>query len=79
MASAIPVSGSTYSYAYHALGELVAMVIAACVLLEYGVAAGAVAVGWSGYFNELLDNLSAVRCPTRSPLADPRTRTTPPA
>ena len=45
MASAIPVSGSTYSYAYHALGELVAMVIAACVLLEYGVAAGAVAVG----------------------------------
>jgi hypothetical protein len=31
------------------------MVIAACVLLEYGVAAGAVAVGWSGYFNELLD------------------------
>src|SRR5690242_11713861 len=55
MASAIPVSGSTYSYAYHSLGELVAMVIAACVLLEYGVAAGAVAVGWSGYFNELLD------------------------
>ena len=48
-------SGSTYSYAYHALGELVAMVIAACVLLEYGVAASAVAVGWSGYFNELLD------------------------
>src|SRR6187455_3740001 len=47
MASAIPVSGSTYSYAYHTLGELVAMVIAACVILEYGVAAGAVAVGWS--------------------------------
>jgi basic amino acid/polyamine antiporter, APA family len=56
LASAIPVSGSTYSYAYHAMGELVAMVIAACVLLEYGVAAGAVAVGWSGYFNELLDS-----------------------
>ena len=57
IASAIPVSGSTYSYAYHALGELVAMVIAACVLLEYGVSSGAVAVGWSGYLNELLDNL----------------------
>ena len=55
LASAIPVSGSTYSYAYHAMGELVAMIIAACVLLEYGVAASAVAVGWSGYFNELLD------------------------
>ncbi len=53
LASAIPVSGSTYSYAYHALGELMAMVIAACVLLEYGVSSSAVAVGWSGYFNEL--------------------------
>lgn len=55
LASAIPVSGSTYSFTYHSMGELMAMVIAACVLLEYGVAAGAVAVGWSGYFNELLD------------------------
>ena len=63
MASAIPVSGSTYSYAYHALGELVAMVIAACVLLEYGVAASAVAVGWSGYFNELLDKTIGVTIP----------------
>ena len=63
MASAIPVSGSTYSYAYHSLGELVAMVIAACVLLEYGVAAGAVAVGWSGYFNELLDKTIGMQIP----------------
>ena len=63
LASAIPVSGSTYSYAYHALGELVAMVIAACVLLEYGVAASAVAVGWSGYFNELLDQTIGVTIP----------------
>lgn len=63
LASAIPVSGSTYSYAYHALGELVAMIIAACVLLEYGVAASAVAVGWSGYFNELLDKTVGVTLP----------------
>ena len=63
LAGAIPVSGSTYSYAYHSLGELVAMVIAACVLLEYGVAAGAVAVGWSGYFNELLDKLFGFQLP----------------
>ena len=48
VASAIPVSGSTYSYAYHAMGELVAMIVAACVLLEYGVSSAAVAVGWSG-------------------------------
>lgn len=63
LASAIPVSGSTYSYAYHALGELVAMVIAACVLLEYGVSSAAVAVGWSGYFNELTSSVLGVQLP----------------
>ncbi|MCA0322260.1 MAG: amino acid permease [Actinobacteria bacterium] len=63
LASAIPVSGSTYSYAYHAMGELVAVVIAGCVLLEYGVATGAVAVGWSGYFNELLSETIGWRLP----------------
>ena len=63
VASAIPVSGSTYSYAYHAMGELAAMVVAACVLLEYGVSSSAVAVGWSGYFNELLQNLFGFQIP----------------
>ncbi len=56
LASAVPVSGSTYSYAYTTLGELVAMGVAACLLLEYGVSAAAVAVGWSQYVNKLLDN-----------------------
>ena len=54
MASAVPVSGSTYSYAYATLGEVVAMGVAACLLLEYGVSTAAVAVGWSGYLNQLL-------------------------
>jgi amino acid transporter len=63
LASAIPVSGSTYSYAYHAMGELVAVIIAGCVLLEYGVATSAVAVGWSGYFNELLSSTIGVQLP----------------
>lgn len=63
LASSIPVSGSTYSFTYHSMGELMAMVIAACVLLEYGVAASAVAVGWSGYFNELLDTTIGVALP----------------
>ncbi len=72
VASAIPVSGSTYSYAYHAMGEFVAMIVAACVLLEYGVASAAVAVGWSGYFNELLQNLFGFQLPdalSYSPIA----------
>jgi APA family basic amino acid/polyamine antiporter len=57
LASAVPVSGSSYSYAYATLGEGVAMIVAACLLLEYGVSAAAVAVGWSQYLNELFGNL----------------------
>ena len=63
MASSVPVSGSTYSYAYTTMGEFVAMGVAACLLLEYGVSISAVAVGWSGYLNELLDNLFGVQIP----------------
>ena len=63
MASAVPVSGSTYSYAYTTLGEFVAMGVAACLLLEYGVSTAAVAVGWSGYLNKLLDNLFGSQLP----------------
>jgi APA family basic amino acid/polyamine antiporter len=57
LASAVPVSGSSYSYTYATLGEGIAVIVAACLLLEYGVASAAVAVGWSQYLNELLDNL----------------------
>lgn len=74
MASSIPVSGSTYSYAYHALGEFVAIIIAGCVVLEYGVATGAVAVGWSGYFNEFTELTMGWRLPdalSYAPIADP--------
>jgi amino acid transporter len=63
MASSVPVSGSTYSYAYATLGEVVAMGVAACLLLEYGVSTAAVAVGWSGYLNEALRNLTGVELP----------------
>ena len=57
LASSVPVSGSTYSYAYATLGEVVAMGVAACLLLEYGVSTAAVAVGWSGYLNEAITNI----------------------
>jgi len=63
LASAVPVSGSSYSYAYATLGEGVAMVVAACLLLEYGVSAAAVAVGWSQYLNQLFDNLFGFTIP----------------
>lgn len=63
LASAVPVSGSSYSYAYTTLGEVVAMAVAACLLLEYGVATAAVSVGWSGYVNKLLHNLFGFQLP----------------
>ena len=63
LAGAVPVSGSSYSYAYATIGELPAMVIAGCLLLEYGVSAAAVAVGWSEYLNELLNNLFGFKIP----------------
>ncbi len=63
LASAVPISGSAYSYAYATLGEAVAMVVAACLLLEYGVATAAVSVGWSGYVNKLLSNLFGLQMP----------------
>jgi APA family basic amino acid/polyamine antiporter len=63
LAGAVPVSGSSYSYAYATIGELPAMAVAGCLLLEYGVSAAAVAVGWSEYLNALLGNLFGVQIP----------------
>jgi APA family basic amino acid/polyamine antiporter len=63
LASSVPVSGSTYSYAYATLGEVVAMGVAACLLLEYGVSTAAVAVGWSGYLNEAVTNILGISLP----------------
>jgi amino acid transporter len=63
LAGAVPVSGSSYSYAYATLGEVVAMGVAACLLLEYGVAAAGTSVGWSQYLNALLGNVFGVQIP----------------
>ena len=69
LASAVPVSGSSYSYAYATLGELPAIGVAACLLLEYGVSAGAVAVGWSQYLNQFLDNVFSYELPAEWTMA----------
>jgi APA family basic amino acid/polyamine antiporter len=48
MASAIPISGSTYTYAYVTLGQLIAWILGWDLLLEYALGATTVAIGWSG-------------------------------
>src|SRR5574337_1066431 len=68
-ASAGPVSGSAYTYAYATLGELFAWIIGWDLLLEYGVGAASVAHGWSHYFLDFI-GLLGVRLPhawTNSP------------
>ncbi len=57
LASAVPVSGSAYSYSYAAMGELAAWVMGLLLVLEYGLAAATVAVGWSGYFGSLMADI----------------------
>lgn len=54
LSSTLPVSGSAYTYGYTTLGEFVAWVMGALLLLEYGLAASVVAVGWAGYVVSLL-------------------------
>jgi APA family basic amino acid/polyamine antiporter len=56
LAARIPASGSSYSFAYATIGEFAAFVMAACLLLEYGLAASATAIGWSAYLNNFLQN-----------------------
>jgi APA family basic amino acid/polyamine antiporter len=63
LSSMVPVSGSAYTYSYAVLGELVAWLVGWALVLEYAVAASAVAVGWSGYFVGLLHNSLGVDIP----------------
>ena len=63
LASTIPVSGSSYSYAYATLGEMVAYLVGWCLLLEYGVSASAIAVGWGQYLNEMFVDIFGWRMP----------------
>ncbi len=70
MASMIPVSGSSYSYAYVTLGEGVAFFVACCLILEYGISAAAVAVGWSGYLNKVVEIVLRIG-PAAKPVSAP--------
>jgi len=54
-ASSIPVAGSAYTFSYVSLGEFMAWIIGWDLMLEYLLAASTVAIGWSGYFQMLLN------------------------
>jgi len=63
LASMIPIAGSAYTYAYAILGEIVAWIIGWDLILEYAVSNMAVAVGFSAYFNDLLDGVFHIHLP----------------
>src|SRR5438552_1855540 len=56
-ASMIPVAGSAYTYAYATLGELFAWIIGWDLILEYALGASTIAVGWSGNFVSILQDM----------------------
>ncbi|MEK4677615.1 MULTISPECIES: amino acid permease [Bacillus] len=59
-ASTVPVSGSAYTYSYTTFGELIAWILGWDLILEYGLASSAVASGWSGYFQGLLNGFGII-------------------
>ncbi len=54
LSSTIGGSGSAYGYAYASMGEFIAWFIGWTLILEYGVAVAAVAIGWSAYVESLI-------------------------
>jgi basic amino acid/polyamine antiporter, APA family len=63
LASMIPVAGSTYTYAYATMGELVAWIIGWDLILEYAVSNMAVAVGFSAYMTDVLQSVFGIEFP----------------
>ena len=81
-AGLIPRAGSAYTYGYVVLGEFAAWFIGWDLLLEYTAIVAVVAIGISGYFNDLLGFLGDVAArngcsghPAPNPRGLPRART----
>jgi APA family basic amino acid/polyamine antiporter len=59
LATALPASGSAYTYSYVSMGERMAWFIGWSLVLEYTVCCAAVANGWSGYAADFLKSIGA--------------------
>lgn len=62
-ASTVPVAGSAYTFSYASLGEFIAWIIGWDLILEFIVGASTVSVGWSQYFNRILETFFGVSLP----------------
>lgn len=63
LAAMVPISGSAYTYSYATMGELVAWIIGWDLIIEYAIGNVAVAISWSGYFNDLLKSVFGLEIP----------------
>ena len=63
LAAMVPISGSAYTYAYATMGELVAWIIGWDLIIEYAIGNVAVAISWSGYFNDFIRNAFGLDIP----------------
>lgn len=57
LASSIPVAGGAYTYTYSSMGEIMGWLVGWNLIMAYLVSGAAVAVGWSGYFSDMLKSL----------------------
>jgi APA family basic amino acid/polyamine antiporter len=57
LCSAIPVTGSTYTFVSVALGPLLGWLVGWSILLEYLLGGAAIATGWAGYFDSILGSI----------------------
>lgn len=57
LASMFPKSGSAYTYAYASMGQFTAWLIGWTLILEYAIGASTVAISWSAYIQNLLQEL----------------------
>ena len=63
LAAMVPVAGSAYTYTFATVGQLIAFVIGWDLVLEFTIGASAVAVGFAGYLNALLDQVAGITLP----------------
>ncbi|MGH3333367.1 MAG: amino acid permease [Nocardioidaceae bacterium] len=54
-AATVPVAGSAYTFSFATFGELIAWIIGWDLVLEFTIGSAALAVGFSGYLQELLN------------------------
>lgn len=56
LATMLPTSGSVYTYSYIAFGHVAAWTVGGLIVVEFGMAASAVAVSWSAYVQGVLQS-----------------------